>query len=252
MTSADPVSPYRLRQLRSAAAQGEALDKAVLDELASIDEEHRLYVFRPETRCRVCTSDAASSVNTMLSHAMTYADILRTLEPINDLLPDDRKITYNSIWTHAKKHFQIEEAAKAVYRRIVEKRAEEYERDFVKGVGGALTPMAYLEVVMNRAFETVMDTDNTVIDVDTGLRAAEKLHNLVRDRATDDGDIAEMMGQIDSLVDAIKAVVPEDQWQAIIDHMDGKAPQAAIDAEVVEDYEEGVVGVDPDDPDLED
>ena len=121
------VSNYRLRQLRSAAAKGERLDAAVINELAEMDDEHRLYVFRPETRCRICVSEADGVVNKLLSHAMTYTDILDVLKPMNDMLPSDRQITYNSIRHHAKKHFPIKQTAQAVYRRIVEKRAEEHE-----------------------------------------------------------------------------------------------------------------------------
>lgn len=242
------VSNYRLRQLRSAAAKDGRLDKAVIDELAELEDEHRLYVFRPETRCRVCTSDASDAVNKMLAHAMTYRDILRVLEPINAMLPQDRQITYNSINTHAKRHFPIQDTANAVYRRIIEKRAEEYEVDYVRGVGGALTPLAYLDVMMTKGFET-MAQEGTRIDPADGMRAAEKIHALTREKEEDPTDVAEIMLQFNRLVDAVKSNVDPAVWPKIIAAINDESHDDILEAEVDEDYEE-VSGYDPGDPDF--
>ena len=239
------ISTYQLRQLRQKAAKEGRLDKAVVDAIAELHEDDRLYVFRPETRCRVCTNDASASVNKMLAHAMTYADIERSLEPINNLLPKDQRITYQSISTHAKKHFPIEQAASAVYRKLVEKRAEEYEVDFTNGVGSALVPMAYLDVVMHRGFETLVD-ENTVVDVETGMRAAEQLQQISAKNA-DENDMADLMLKLHRIVEAVKAVVPEEMFEDILSHMDGQA-SAPLDVEMVDEEIIGG-GYDPGDPD---
>lgn len=242
---AKDISTYKLRQLRQQAAKEGRLDKAVVDAIAELNEDDRLYVFRPETRCRVCTNDASTMVNKMLAHAMTYADIERSLEPINNLLPDNQRITYQSISTHAKKHFPIEQAANAVYRRLVEKRAEEYEVDFGHGVGSALVPLGYLDVVMHKGFETLVD-ENTVVDVETGMRAAEKLQQLAAKNA-DENDMADLMLKLQRIVEAVKAVVPEEMFEDILSHMDGQA-NAPIDVETVDEEIIGG-GYDPGDPD---
>lgn len=244
------ISPYKLRQLRSAAAKAGNLDKAVIEEIANLTEEHRLYVFRPETRCRVCnTPNMSEAVNRMLAHAMTYKDILRALEPFNDTRPDDEKITYNSIWTHAKRHFPIEETASAVYRRLVEKRADEMDVDFVKGVGGALTPLAYLDVMMHKGFENMVDED-TKIDPADGARAAERLHVLTREKEADAGDMADVMLKFERLVEAVKSQVPERYHAAIMDAVNDTSADGprVIDAEVEDDGD--VMGYDPGDPDF--
>ncbi|QGJ94946.1 helix-turn-helix DNA binding domain protein [Gordonia phage Stormageddon] len=249
MSDSPDISGHKLRQLRSAAAKEGNLDKAVVEEIANLTEEHRLYVFRPETRCRVCNSDSAAAVNKMLAHAFTYTDILRTLEPVNNVLPDDLKITYSSIWNHAKRHFPIEETANAVYRRIVEKRAEEMEVDFVKGVNGALTPLAYLEVMMYKGYESMVDTDTVINPVD-GARAAEKLAQLTREINDQSGDMADTMVKFERLVEAVKSSVPERYWQIILDALDdtqGGYGSNVLDAEV-EEIE--AAGYDPGDPDL--
>lgn len=249
MTEPD-VSPKYLRQLRGAAAKEGKLDAAVLEEIANLDEEHRLYVFRPESRCKVCVSESSDVVNKMLAHAMTYQDIYRSLEPLNKILPASQRITYDSIWTHAKKHFPIEQAAGAVYRRLVERRAEEYKKDFVNGVGGALTPMAYLDVVQQKGFENLVD-DKTVVSVETGMRAAERLHQLSREDDNRGNDVAETMLKLQRVIEAVKAHVPEDIWPQIIAAVE-KAPSTDIvDAETV-DLAEDSTAYDPDDPDFGD
>lgn len=239
------VSNYKLRQLRSAAAKEGRLDAAVIEELAALDDEHRLYVFRPETRCKVCNGNAEAAVNKMLSHAMTYQDILNTLKPMNDLLPKEQRITYTSIYNHAKRHFPLQESANAVYRRIVEKRAEEYEVDFVRGVGGALTPLAYLDVMMRKAYENMVDQD-TVIEPGEGLRAAEKLHALIREKEEDPTDIADMMLKFNRLVDAVKQNVDPAIWPKIIAAVNDQT-ENIVDAEIEEEEDDAY---DPGDPDL--
>ena len=42
----------------------------------------------------------------------------------------------------------MQNVAKATYRRILERRAQENGVDFVKGVATAITPMAFYETVM--------------------------------------------------------------------------------------------------------
>lgn len=242
------ITPSQLRKLRSKAAKEGALDKAVIDTIAELDEEHRLYVFRPETRCRVCNSEMNVTVNRMLSHAMTYKDILRALEPVNRVLPEGDRITYNSVWQHAKKHYPLEQTASAVYRRMVEKRADEFNIDFVKGVGGALTPLAFLDVVMQRGFETLVD-ETTTVEVSTGMRAAEKLHQLTREQESS-GDMAELMLQLNKVVEAVKATVPENMWPAILARIEGTEVPDILEAEFEDEPE--TVGHDPGDPDFDD
>lgn len=249
MTNMD-VSNYKLRQLRSAAAKEGRLDRAVIDELAELPDEHRAYIFRPETRCRVCTSEASTSVNKMLAHAMTYTDILRVLQPVNDILPENERITYNSIANHRKRHFPIQSTANAVYRRIVEKRAEEFDVDFVRGVGGALTPVAYLDVAMNKAFENMVD-EGTTVDVETGLKAAEKLHQLTREREADPTDMADIMLKVNRLMEAVKNNVPPEMWEAILAAVE-ENDDAIVDAEFEEEDDDVVAGYDPGDPDFVD
>jgi hypothetical protein len=51
----------------------------------------------------------------------------------------------------------------------VDGRATENGVDFVNGVATAITPMAFLETVMAKGYETLVDSD-TKVDVSTGMR----------------------------------------------------------------------------------
>ena len=85
---------------------------------------------RREPRCRICRDETVRvRVNELLdwrgapiilgrgkTHVVTYADILRDLEPLNKGRPDKRdRITYDSLWVHAKRHY--DHAAVTAYWR---------------------------------------------------------------------------------------------------------------------------------------
>jgi hypothetical protein len=49
------------------------------------------------------------------THVVTYADILRDLEPLNKGRDKRDRITYDSLWVHAKRHY--DDAAITAYWR---------------------------------------------------------------------------------------------------------------------------------------
>lgn len=42
------------------------------------------------------------------THVVTYASILRDLESLNECSGKSERITYDSLWTHAKRHYDID------------------------------------------------------------------------------------------------------------------------------------------------
>jgi hypothetical protein len=42
------------------------------------------------------------------THVVTYADILRDLEPLNEGRDKRDRITYDSLWVHAKRHYDLD------------------------------------------------------------------------------------------------------------------------------------------------
>lgn len=203
------------RELDRLARSG--VDQALIDALAQ-GEDHPKYKFRHETRCRVCRAGAADAVNRLLANGHTYADTLRIMDVANQMLPDDQKMTYDSIYNHAKKHFPVQDAAKAVYRKVLERRAEE---DFVTGIGNILTPIAFYEVVMQKSFSHLIEA-NTIPDIDQGMKAAQKVAEFQAAADASGIDLAEAMGELQKITEAVKAVVPREMWGRILAHMDGQ------------------------------
>ena len=114
--------------------------------------------------------------------------------------------------------FPVQQTAHATYREIPERRARENQVDFVEGVATALTPLAFYEVVMAKAFRTLVD-DGTEVSVETGLRAAEKLQSVLdgRERGT---DVLELKVQLGRIGEAVRAVVPREMWAAIVEKLE--------------------------------
>jgi hypothetical protein len=83
-------------------------------------EPIRLDFERREPRCRICRDESARLlVNELLNwrgvpiilpgktHVVTYADIFRDLEPLNEGLEKRDRITYDCLWIHAKRHYDV-------------------------------------------------------------------------------------------------------------------------------------------------
>ena len=85
-------------------------------------------------------------VNDLLASGASYAMTLRALGD------DAVGVTSDSIRRHSERHFPVQNAARATYREILERRAQENSVDFVDGVATAITPMALLETVMVKGY----------------------------------------------------------------------------------------------------
>ena len=151
--------------------------------------------FHLEPRCRVFRNDQMrEKVNDLLATGASYAQIVRALGEDNVQLTKRDQVTIDSVRNHTVRHFPVQQVARATYRDILERRARENQVDFVNGVGTALTPLAFFEVVMNKAFKSLVD-DRTEVSVETGLRAAEKLQSVLDGR--DQGiDVVKMMVEV--------------------------------------------------------
>ena len=76
---------------------------------------------RREPRCRICRDEAVRIlVNELLdwrgvpvilgrgkTHRITLTEILAWLEPINERRDERDRITYDSLWVHAKRHYDL-------------------------------------------------------------------------------------------------------------------------------------------------
>ena len=125
--------------------------------------------FHLEPRCRVCRNDLVrKKVNDLLATGASYAMVLRALGEDNAKLDKCDRVTIDSVRNHCGRHFPVQNVAKATYREILERRAQENGVDFVEGVATAITPLAFFETVMVKSYETLVDSD-TKVDVNTGM-----------------------------------------------------------------------------------
>ena len=173
-----------------------------------------------EPRCRVCRNDEMrQKVNDLLSNGASYAMVLRALKQDNAKLDKSDWVTIDSIRCHTKRHFPVQNVAKATYRAILEQRAKENGVDFVEGVATAITPMAFYETVMMKGYETLVDPD-TKVDVNTGMIAAGRLQALIDSRAGRTS-MAEILFKMDRIINAVHDTVPEELWPEILRRIDG-------------------------------
>ena len=104
--------------------------------------------FHLEPRCRICRNDQVrTKVNDLLATGASYAMVLRAVGDDNATLEQRDRVTIDSIRNHANRHFPVQNAARATYREILERRAKQNSVDFIDGVATAITPLAVLETV---------------------------------------------------------------------------------------------------------
>ncbi len=197
--------------------------REVHTETASFDElAARINGLPLEPRCRICRNDEMRrKVNDLLSGGASYAMVLRAVEQDNAKLDKRDRVTIDSIRCHARRHFPVQNVTKATYRAILERRAKENGVDFINGVATAITPMAFFETVMVKGYETLVDPD-TKVDVSTAMIAAGRLQALIDSRAGKTS-MAEILVQMDRIINAIHDTVPEELWPTILDKVKGPA-----------------------------
>ena len=175
--------------------------------------------FHLEPRCRVCRNDQVrKKVNDMLATGASYAMVLRGLGEDNAKLDKCDRVTVDSIRNHTARHFPVQNVAKATYREILERRAKANGVDFVEGLATAITPLAFLETVMVKSYETLVDSD-TKVDVNTGIIAAGRLQSLIDSRDYDH-ELLVMKVQLARSAHAVKSTVPQEMWGEIVEKLE--------------------------------
>jgi hypothetical protein len=158
-----------------------------------------------------------AKVNGLLVVGASYAMILRALNEDNAKLEKPDRVTIDSIRNHTARHFPVQNTARATYREILERRAEENGIDFINGVATAITPLAFLETVMVKSYENLVDP-NTKVDVSTGMIAAGRLQAMIESQAP---SMVNMWVQMGRIIDAIQSTVPEELWPEILRRVEG-------------------------------
>ena len=190
--------------------------------------------FQLEPRCRVCRHDAVRrKVNDLLATGTSYAMVLRSLPEDNGKLDASDRVTVDSIRNHCSRHFPAQSTARAVYREVLERRAKEANIDFVDGVATALTPIAVLECIMIKGYETLVEAD-TKVDVSTAMAAAGKLQSII-DSREGQGDIAGAYVKMNRIIETVRSLLPQELWPELVRRLEGDTESSTAAAEVQDD-----------------
>jgi hypothetical protein len=180
----------------------------------------------------------------MLATGLSYAMVLRALQKDNDQLDNRDRVTIDSICNHTARHFPVQNVARATYRHILERRAQENGVDFINAVATAITPMAFFETVMVKGYETLVDPD-TKVDVNTGMIAAGRLHALIESRASCN-KMVDMWAQMSRIIEVMHHFVPEERHEELLRQLEWQGPVAADSpADEFEDAEDEYDPVEP-------
>ena len=124
-----------------------------------------------EPQRRICRNDPVrTKVNDLLATGAGYAMVLRALGDDNATLEQRDRVTIDSIRNHCVRHFPVQQVARATYREILE-RAKENSVDFIEGVATAVTPVVFLETVIVKGYQTLVD-ELTTVSYRDGMKAA--------------------------------------------------------------------------------
>ena len=203
--------------------------------------------FHLEPRCRICRNDSVrTKVNDLLATGASYAMVLRAVGDDNTKLDKCERVTIDSIRTHSRRHFPVQNVARATYREILERRAKQNSVDFIDGVATAITPLAVLETVMVKGYQTLVD-EHTTVSYRDAMEAALKLNEITR---KDEGamDRARTLADMGRIIEVVRTFIPAERWPEVQAALRGETPVSAQTAQAVQ----GVRMVDIDDASDED
>lgn len=228
------------------------LDAAVSEQLQRLRSEGRLQV-QVNRRCRICRDDDVRKlINTLHGYALTTRSIMDIVESsgLNNGRSKKDLITYDVVWRHTKKHFDLDTPAREIYREILARRAAEDGKDIDTAVGSAVNALSFLETMMVRGYQDLTD-EGTRVPYSDGVKAAVKLHELTR---ADAGvqEIAEVMRKMNFVISAVMNAVPEQYHSNILDAIEGREVAISQETIVEADFDDGydpAVGDDDDDED---
>lgn len=167
-------------------------------------------------QCRVCKDPIIRDlVNNLIAHGYTIPDILSTLDKHNLKMrvQGQDEITKASLYNHRKQHFNIQQPAYAIWRTVQEQHQAIYQQDWETGVGGILNVMVYLQTMMMRGYESLVNP-KVPVTPDQGAWAALKLDALMA-RNEDQYDRAQQLAEMGRIVEVVRAFVPNDDWPKV-------------------------------------
>lgn len=163
------------------------------------------------SKCPVCDLPVEDRkiVDEMMARGMSNPAITTTVMSLTD---GETKLTPLQI----KKHVPHLPANYFTYREIQERRAKQ-EGISLDSDRSMVTPMGYLEMVLNDASSALVAHPNSTNQL-VGIQAAKVIMDAERSNR-DDQDVLMWVNQYKSLVQAMKDVCSQDQIQAILNRV---------------------------------
>jgi len=151
-----------------------------------------------DPRCKVCNSNFSKAIDRMIALGTSHSEISRLFD-----------VSRSSIGRHAKNHLNYEEAA---IRQIIAREAEEAQANIEEGINGALARRAYIDVAIQKGFESLVNDEVPieVKDVATLIQLKEKMNSDYEGAALD-----EIKTQFNAIVQAVREVAPQEMWEKI-------------------------------------
>ena len=206
---------------------------AVEEEMERLRAEGKLV--RLEPRCKICRDpNLRKSVNTMLAQGLTRRAIEHALAPINAYREGNEVVTYWNIRNHQENHYNVNEAARAVYENILKKHERE-DAEFGHAVGTRVNAFSFLETMMVKGYENLTD-ENTVVDFRDGAKASVLLHKLIReDQESGAARTAKMMAKMNRIISAVEQLVPPEKLPELFSMLEEEKTPQTIDGSVADD-----------------
>jgi len=231
------MAPWHTRSTLLSRQQQLTLDESVLAEIEALRASGDLGDgTRTVARCHICCEvESKDLVNKLIAAGLTNREIAESCDSINMRrrdAGDDRVINARNIWHHRRQHFNVDKPAQAVLREILERRAEETNRDHINGVGHAVTPYAVIESTMVRGYQERIANDQAdPPSVKETLDAAKVLYELTsKDAGTK--RMADLLFKMDRIINAARAFVPaehQDEFLAMVEGRQTGARPTPID-----------------------
>lgn len=164
-------------------------------------------ILSPDSDCLICdlSSRDRREIEEMMACHVSDATICSIIKQKSNVTVDKRVIA---------KHIDHLPAKYYTYRQIVERRAIESGISLDDDSTDKLTPLAYIESVLNDAMSTLIANPNSTNQM-VGLRAAETLMAIEQDKASRE-DVSQWVLRFKQLLNAIQLVCSEDQIKKIV------------------------------------
>lgn len=164
-------------------------------------------VLSPDSECLICdlSSRDRNDIEVMMACHVPDSTICNVLKQKTNVTVDKRVIA---------KHVDHLPARYYTYRQILERRAVESGISLDDGDANKLTPIAYIESVLNDAMSTLITHPNSTNQL-VGLKAAETLMSIEQQKA-DKEDVTQWILKFKQLLNAIQLVCDDEQIRKIV------------------------------------